>query len=138
MSDKKKAQAPHPTSAYQKAEVFTADRETVLLMLYEGSIRFLRKAIEAVEKDDIKERNEYIKKTLNIVIELRSVLDFKAGGAIAENLDRLYEYCIHRLIEGNLKKDTTLLNEALGVLTQLHEAWENAVKELKKTAETNK
>jgi flagellar protein FliS len=77
-----------PTSIYQESNVLTVDKETILLMLYEGAIRFLKLAIEALEKNDILARNTNIKKTMNIIIELRSTLDFKTGGAIAENLDK--------------------------------------------------
>jgi flagellar protein FliS len=121
-----------PTSIYQESNVLTVDKETILLMLYEGAIRFLKLAIEALEKNDILARNTNIKKTMNIIIELRSTLDFKTGGAIAENLDKLYEYCLYKMIEGSLQKKAELLQDALKILTDLHATWEDSIKNLKK------
>ena len=119
-------------SAYKRTEVLTANRETILLMMYAGAIRFLKGAIEAGTRGDIAERARLVTRTQGIVSELRSTLDFKVGGEIAQNLDRLYGFVTNRLMAGSLENDLGKLEEALGVLNTLHEAWEQAVASLRK------
>ena len=123
--------------AYKRTDVMTANRETILLMMYAGAIRFLKRAIDANERDDIQERALMIQKTQAIVSELRATLNFDVGGDLAASLEALYAYITERLIQGNLKKDTTLLKEALSLLTTLNSAWEEAIASMRKqSAET--
>jgi flagellar secretion chaperone FliS len=129
MSDPKRKTG---VEAYRQSEVLTANKETVLLLLYEGAIRFLKQAIAAIEKKQVSEKVKYILKTHEIVSELRAGLNFKIGGDVATNLERLYDYIADRLVQGNMSNDTKPLNEALSVLTTLHEAWEIAIASLRK------
>ncbi len=110
----------------------TANKETVLLLLYEGAIRFLKQAIDAVEAKKASDKAKYILRTHEIVSELRAGLNFKIGGDVAPNLERLYDYIADRLVQGNIKNETQPLFEALKVLTTLHEAWETAIASLRK------
>lgn len=119
-------------NAYRQSEVMTANKETVLLLLYEGAIRFLKQAIDAVEAKKASDKAKYILRTHEIVSELRAGLNFKIGGDVAPNLERLYDYIADRLVQGNIKNETQPLFEALKVLTTLHEAWETAIASLRK------
>jgi flagellar protein FliS len=121
-------------SNYRKTEVLTANRETLLLMLYAGAIRFLGQAIQAAEKGDAHEKLRLIGRTQEIVNELRATLDFKAGGEIATSLDALYAFVTGRLTEGGVKGDTQGLKEALDVLNTLNDAWELAIQQLRAAA----
>lgn len=129
MSDPKRKTG---ADAYRQNEVLTANKETVLLLLYEGAIRFLKQAIVAMENKKPSDKIKYILKTHEIIAELRAGLKFKMGGDIAENLDRLYDYIADRLMQGNMNNSLQSLQEALAVLTTLHEAWEQAIASLKK------
>ena len=126
-----KSRDKNPFEAYRKTEVVTANRETILLMLYAGAIRFLKGAIKRSEEGNVGESTRLISKTQEIVNELRCSLNFEAGGEIAKNLDDLYAYITQRLIESNLDKNTQYLRDALSVLETLHSAWEQAVGSLK-------
>jgi len=119
--------------AYKKTEVMTANRETVLLMLYAGVIRFVKQAIEAIEKKDIEKRNKLLLRSQEIVTELRSNLNHEIGGKIAESLDSLYGFVLTRLVDGNIKNEVQPLNEALQVLETLNTAWEQAISSLKES-----
>ncbi len=121
--------------SYRKMAVTTASRETILLMLYAGAIRFLKGSIEAAERKDIAERSRLIAKVQAIVTELRSVLDFKIGGDIAIELDRLYAFVTTRLVSATIQQNTDHLREALKVLETLQIGWEEAVASLKKQKE---
>jgi flagellar protein FliS len=127
MSDKK-----NPIDAYRKADVTTANKETILLMLYAGAIRFLNKAIDAMKADNKEEKSKYLTKTQDIVVELRATLDFSIGGQIAENLDSLYVFILESLLLGSLENNLTKLEEAQKILKTLHETWEQAIENVRK------
>jgi len=118
--------------AYRRADVMTANRETILLMMYSGAIRSLKKAMEALEKNQRLEKAKQLNKTQDIVNELRSTLNFNINAEIAQNLDSLYDFITQRLITGNLQNDPKPLKEALGILVTLNGAWEEAIASLKK------
>lgn len=122
-------------NAYKKADVLTASKETVLLMLYEGAIRFIRAGIDAIEKKKVEERSRQLLRAQDIVTELRCTLDFKTGGAIAENLERLYEFVTDRLIQANVGNAVEPAKEGLKVLEDLHQTWVQAISSLKKEKE---
>lgn len=129
MSDpKRKAGA----DAYRQNDVLTANKETILLMLYAGAVRFLKQAIDAMEKNKFADKAKYLIKTQEIVGELRAGLNFEVGGEIALNLERLYDYIIERLVMGNVENNPKALHEALGVLQMLNDTWEEAVSQIRK------
>ena len=122
-------------NAYKQADVMTASRETILLMLYEGAIRFIRGGIEAIEAGKVEERSRLFLRAQDIVTELRCTLDFKAGGDIAENLERLYEFVTDRLIQANVGNKAEPAKEGLKVIQDLHQTWIEAISSLKKEKE---
>lgn len=118
-------------NAYRSTEVLTANKEAILLMLYEGAIRFLKQAIEAVNRNDIQEKSRLIGRTQDIINELRATLNHKQGGELAGSLDSLYGFITDRLIEASKDNRTEKLIEAFSVLTTLHEAWQQAIASVK-------
>jgi len=116
---------------YRKTEILTANRETILLMMYTGAIRFLKQSIEATEQKNEVLRMKYISKTQEIIDELRATLNHSIGGELAGNLESLYQYCSKCLAQGNLKRDTKPLKEALDILFTLNGAWEEAINSIK-------
>lgn len=118
------------TDTYRKAEVVTAKREQLLLMLYAGAIRFLKGAINASEQGNTAERTRLMGKVQEIVNELRSTLNFEAEKEIAQNLDELYLFITHRLVDANIQKKDQPLHEALKILDTLNSAWKEAISTL--------
>ncbi len=118
--------ATNPYQAYQENSVNTARPEELTLMLYNGAIRFIKQAKYAIENKNIQLANESLIKAQNIILELQSTLDMNYD--IAKNLDALYDYLYNRLIEGNLKKDQTILDEVLSFVTELRDTWQQAMK----------
>jgi flagellar secretion chaperone FliS len=123
---------PKSIEAYRKTDVMTANRETILLMMYAGAIRFLKQAIEAKESHQVAERVRLVTKTQEIITELRSTLNFELGGELAHTLDALYAYLAKRLTQGTLENNPEHLQEVLNHLSSLNEAWEQAILTLKK------
>lgn len=117
----------NPYSQYQKTQVTTASRERVLLMLYEGAIRFTKQAQAALKQKKIAEKGKYISKATAIVSELMATLDFKTGGQIAVDLENLYVFMIDKLIEGNIKNDPESLQVVEQLLMTLYDAWKDVI-----------
>jgi flagellar secretion chaperone FliS len=122
---------------YRKTEVLTANRETLLLMMYAGAIRFLKGAITAAEKNDLPEKNRLVMRTQQIISELRATLNFEAGKDIALRLETLYGFITRQLMQATSDKTVEPLKESLEILNTLHTAWEEAIASLKKE-QTNK
>lgn len=109
--------------AYQKNKFQTASPHRLTLMLYNGAIQYAGKAKEAINNGDIAGTNLNVTKTQDIVYELLSSLNEKEGGEIAANLKKLYFYMIDRLIEGNIKKKSSSIDEVISLLQELQSAW---------------
>lgn len=112
---------------YKQTSVTTASRGQVLLMLYEGAIRFTKLAIEGVKKNDRVQKGTYIGKVQDIVNELSLSLNHEVGGDISRDLDRLYNYMIEQLTEANVKNDAKPLEVILKLLETLLDGWKGAV-----------
>lgn len=113
---------------YKQNSVLTAAPETILIMLYDGAINFLLRAKIAIDEKNIEDTHTYITKTQKIIREFMDTLDMDAGGEMAQNLYRLYDYLHYRLIQANIKKDTTMVDEVLEHLRSLKQTWEEAIK----------
>ncbi len=117
---------------YKKTSVESASREKLLLMLYEGAIKFNKKAIIACESKDIAGRCENITKTYDIILELMNTLDFKIGGDVAVNLEQLYMYMTDELTRANLTGKVDHLKNVLKILETLYIGWKEAVEIIKR------
>ena len=117
---------------YKKTSVNTASKEQILLMLYQAAIKNCKKAIEGIEKKDLKMKGEHIGKLQDIIIELSNSLDLEVGGEVAKELSSLYDYMMYATTQANIHIDASQLEGTLSVLTTLYRGWTEAVKELKK------
>ena len=115
----------HPYQNYQTAEVQTADQRRLIIMLYDGAIRFLKKADAKIEAKDFEGTHNYLVRSREIVAELLASLRPEIAGQVGTNLKRLYVYVFNRIVEANLLKDQAILAEVIGILTTLREGWEN-------------
>lgn len=110
----------------------SAGREKLLLMLYEGAIKFTKKAKIAAQNKNIPERCENITRAYDIVLELMNTLDFKVGGEVAENLEQLYMFITDELTRANLTGKVEHLDNVLKILETLYDGWKEAVEIIKK------
>ncbi|MDO9574606.1 MAG: flagellar export chaperone FliS [Candidatus Contubernalis sp.] len=116
----------NPYQKYQHNQVETSTPEKLLLMLYNGALKFIRGAREAVAQRDIEKANNRINRVQDIIFELMSSLNFEQG-EIAKNLYALYDYMNKRLMEANVKKDDEILKEVEGMLESLRDTWKEAI-----------
>ena len=114
--------------AYGARKVETASPAELVLMLYEGAIKFCNIAIGAIEKKDYEKANTNIQKARRIIVELQTTLDHKYK--VAEDFDVIYDYIFKTLVQANIQKDPEILEEALKQLRDLRDAW----KEIMRTA----
>jgi flagellar protein FliS len=112
--------------------VKTANRGQVLLMLYEGAIQHVKRAILAVDKKDIAGKGVSIGKAHDIINELMNTLDFEVGGQVAIDLDRLYHFMTEQLVKANLESSKDPLVQVQKLLETLLSGWKQAVEEVNK------
>jgi flagellar protein FliS len=110
-------------NAYREHNVATQSREHLIVMLYDGAIRFLRQAIEAAEAQDFAKKGELIGKAIDVINELNLALDFDASEEICNNLRGLYTFMIRHLNEANIHCDAKRIREIVGLLEELNQAW---------------
>ena len=123
-------------AAYQKyktSAIQSASREKILLLLYEGAIRFTKMAIIACEKKDIAGRGENIGRAFDIIMELNNTLDHKIGGSIAANLEQLYMFMTDQLTKANVSGDPEPLKSVVKLLETLYDGWVKAIESLQKS-----
>lgn len=120
---------------YKQTSIQSASREKLLLMLYEGAIKFVKQAIIAVEQKKIADKGIAIGRAYDIVLELNNTLDHKVGGEISARLEQLYMFITEQLTQANIKNDVVHLQNALKVLETLYEGWKQAIEQLKKNEE---
>lgn len=113
-------------NAYLRSKVMTATPAELTLMLYEGAIKFVNKAIMSIEKDDVMGAHNNLMKTQRIIEELRASLDHKYP--VAKEFDTVYEYILRRLVEANIKKDNDILEEVLEYLRTMRDTWKEVMK----------
>lgn len=115
------------TNQYLVNTVNGASPEQLMLMLYDGAIRFATLGIQAIENSQIDKRAYYINKTSAIVSEFAATLDHKQDAHLAEDLDALYNYMLGRLLAANLKNDVEPLHEVKKMLSELRSTWAQAI-----------
>ncbi|MDL1963996.1 MAG: flagellar export chaperone FliS, partial [Deltaproteobacteria bacterium] len=119
--------APTGYAAYNQAVVHTTDnKERILLMLYDGAVRFVSFARSGIENKNAKIKGENISKVMAIITELDCALDREMGGELVENLSNLYRYMMDRLTIANVKNDTSILDEVERLLLNLKEGFDEA------------
>lgn len=109
--------------AYQDASITTQSKGNLIVMLYDGAVKFLKLAVKEIDEKDPEAKGKYIVKAQNIINELNTVLDLDAGGEIAANLRRLYLFMNQRLSEANLKQDPQKIKEVITLLEELNQSW---------------
>jgi len=119
----------NPYQMYQQQSVMTASQEDLLIMLYNGCIRFIKQGMQAIDDKDVPRAHTNIVKAQDIIVEFISTLDMRYD--VAKSLMPLYDYIYRRLVEANISKDAAILNEALGFVTELRDTWAEAAKLLK-------
>lgn len=109
--------------AYYKTNVQTSDQLSLIIMLYDGMIRYMKKGAMKIEQGEIEEAHNYLVRAKDIINELVSTLKMESGGDVANNLKNLYLYSFKKIVEANLKKDPKIVQEVIQIMDNLRQGW---------------
>lgn len=117
------------TKRYKEMQVKTVSQEKLILMLYDGAVKFLNIAMAGLEDKKFDVVNNNLIKVQRILTELMISLNMDIG-EIAQNLYSLYQYMYDKLVEANIKKDKVPMEEVMEMIISLREVWERAIQEV--------
>ncbi len=124
-------------AAYRKTQIETASPEALILMLYDGALRFMAQAEIAFEEKNLEQTSNLLLRIQAIFAELMTALDKEKGGEIAVNLERLYVFFLEKLGEANIKKDPTPMLEIKPLVQNLRNTWEQAMQKHQSSPQVN-
>ena len=110
-------------ATYQQNTVTTQSKGRLIVILYDGAIKFLKLAIKEMEAKNYKAKGMYINKTQDIINELNAVLDMETGGEIATNLRKLYCFMSNHLSQANIKCDPQMIRDVIKLMEELNQGW---------------
>jgi flagellar secretion chaperone FliS len=115
--------AGNQTIAYKQQSILTAPPGRLLVMLYDGCLRFLFQSAYAMREGDRPTSQNRLNRAEAIIDELTVTLDHERGGEIAGNLQGIYAFCRRHLIEAWVEQDPEKIEQVSGLLGELREAW---------------
>ncbi len=119
---------------YKQMSITTASPTQILIMLYEGAIQNVKKAILAIEQKNLADKGKYIGKTHDIINELTVSLNHEVGGQVAKDLERLYNFMVTQLLKANVDNTAEPLVAVQKNLETLLDGWKGAVAQFQKDA----
>ena len=114
----------NPYNQYKQTQITTANQGKLIVMLYDGAIKFLNIAVDNLDLKTYDVVNNNIIKAQDIITELLLSLNMEEGGEISQNLFNLYMYFKKQLLEANIKKDGEILAQIIKMLKELRDAWD--------------
>lgn len=114
-------------NAYFQTKVSTTDQGQLLIMLYDGALRYLAQARDKILAKDYAAKGVLISKVIDIINELSGSLNLEKGGSLATNLNNLYVLCTARLLQANLKMNIESLDSVVQILSGLRSAYAQIV-----------
>ena len=109
--------------AYFETQITTTSKGQLLLMLYDGAIKFLTRAKDLIDAKDVAGKGKLISSAIDVINELASSLNAEKGGDLAANLSQLYFYCNKRLFMANSRMDKAAIDEVIKILGGLRSAY---------------
>lgn len=126
----------NPYKQYQQNVVNTSTPQELTLMLYNGLIKFLKLAAQSIEGNNTEKSNNNISRAQDILEEFMSTLNMDYD--ISNNLYSLYDFMYWRLVDANIKKDKTMVEDVIGFAEELRDTWAQAMKLAKGQQAVNK
>ncbi|NLM16860.1 MAG: flagellar export chaperone FliS [Candidatus Riflebacteria bacterium] len=113
-------------AAYKKTQIETASQETLIVMMFDGALKFLGFAETAFEEKNIEKISNNLNRVQAIFSELLASLNKEKGGEIADSLESIYIYFIEQLANANMNKDLEPVLLIKPMIKDMRDAWENA------------
>lgn len=123
---------PDVQKAYREAAVRSANEVQLVIMMYDMIGQDLRRAIDAIHRNDVEARSAEIKHALAVLEQLQGTLNMEAGGEAAQSLDRFYSIARAKLLEAQIKVSEGLLSTQMQMFADLRDAWRTAEEERQK------
>jgi len=118
---------------YLRESVLTATPEQLHLMLYDGAIRFATQGREAVESKNYEQSFEKLTRAQNIIVEMLNGLNYEVNRDLCERVAAVYNFIYRKLIDGNVQRDVSAIDDALRVLRVERETWQLLVDKVNRT-----
>lgn len=115
-------------AVYQKVEMETIPKLTLVIMCYKRIIELLQDAITYMKKGEYAKKSEALSKAVSIITELISALDFERGKQIAYALNNIYLYCLNTIMEADSGNKADLLERLIPIFEEIKDAWEQISK----------
>ena len=118
--------------SYKTANIATADRGKLVIMIYDHCIKWTRMADEELTSNNIEKMVKAVQRVQNGLTELMCALDMEKGGEIAKNLFRLYEFYSHHLTMAIKERSSKFLNDVMEMMSSLRDAWLVAIENVRR------
>lgn len=115
----------NPYAAYKNNSINTSSPGELTLMLYNGCLKFIEQAKRALAENKVEEKNTAVQKAQAIITELMLTLDTSVP--VAENMMTLYDFANSRLIDGNIKNDSVMFDEAADIIREFRDTWKQVI-----------
>ncbi|MEK3994165.1 flagellar export chaperone FliS [Psychrobacillus sp. FSL K6-2365] len=115
----------NPYAAYKNNSINTSTPGELTLMLYNGCLKFIQQAKNALNNENLQELNTSSQKAQAIISELMVTLD--TSYPVSQNMLVLYEFVNSRLIDGNINKDAKMFEEATTIITEFRDTWKQVI-----------
>lgn len=122
-----KGPAAYLVNRYLQVQDGTTPPDQVLLLVLDGTVSHIERARERMAAGDLEAKHTHLIKAQTIVLELRNSLQRSIGEELHRQICGLYFFIYSKLVEGNVKNDSALLDEALAVVREVRETWRQAV-----------
>ena len=122
----------NPYKSYQQNAVYTASPGELTLMLYNGCLKFIKLAKNAIHEENVEAKNTNLIKAQNIIHEFMVTLNMDVS--LSNELMVMYEYMHRRLVEANIKSDLAILEEVEGLVTEYRDTWKQVIQLNRQTA----
>jgi flagellar protein FliS len=115
--------SPSRAVAYKEQSILTATPGQLVVMLYDGCLRFLHQAAYAMRDGDVVVAGSRLSRAEAIIDELLTTLDLEQGGVIASRLQGIYVFCARHLLEARTERDADKIDQVNGLLSELRDSW---------------
>ena len=114
---------PSSSAAYKQQSILTATPGQLVVMLYDGCLRFLHQAAFAMREGKVGESGARLTRAEAIIDELLATLDLEQGGVVASRLQGIYVFCSRHLGEARMSRDPEMIDKVSDLLSELRDAW---------------
>ena len=119
---------------YVETAVSEATPHKLVEMLYEGALKHLNLTKVFIDQKNFEKKSAHVNKALSIMNALRAGVDLEKGKDVGGNLYDLYDYCYRRTFEASSQNDSIIINEVIGLIKGLDEAWKQMPDDIKRVS----